>query len=318
MESRALKFAVPSPIFGGIQDRGLGIRFHSEVIIILFPLKTIRTGLRYGQVELNQTFSKCKNFTKNWTDSGLPFTSSCRAQSVVTLLPLHGTVAKNCVRAHSTCKQRGCMRFICVDCPKRKDIHMQLNSFAMKEPASSAIYMNYTSAEGKKQRRGSSNHIQRTLNVPKQLRRHVVAITVAATADSDQTFPSQNEGGEKTIPGKPSPEIEPADVVQAQLKALREIDMATAFEFASPKNKAYTGPLSRFTEMIQGRAYNVMIGHESAEILSSLFISPCKFQQRVFIKGANDNQATFSWSLSKQEEGIFQGCWMTDSVHRDD
>jgi hypothetical protein len=148
-------------------------------------------------------------------------------------------------------------------------------------------------------------------------RREMAAIA-AATADSDQTLPSQNGGGEKAPPTKPHPEVHPADVVQAQLKALRENDLATVFEFASPANKARTGPLLRFSEMLEGRAYNVMIGHASAEILSTITISSNRFQQRVVIKGNNGKQAIFQWSLSRQEEGPYESCWMTDAVRRDD
>ncbi|KAG6557256.1 hypothetical protein Mapa_001183 [Marchantia paleacea] len=143
-------------------------------------------------------------------------------------------------------------------------------------------------------------------------------ISAAATADSDQTLPSQNGGGEKPTPTKPHPEVHPADVVKAQLKALREKDLATVFEFASPNNKARTGPLSRFSEMLEGRAYNVMIGHVRAEVLSTITISDNRFQQRIVIEGATGNKATFQWSLSRQEEGPFESCWMTDTVRRDE
>eukprot|EP00250_Pteridium_aquilinum_P028987 c38248_g1_i1 orf=273-1079(+) len=155
-----------------------------------------------------------------------------------------------------------------------------------------------------------------------------VMVTASATGDSDQSSSSHEEDGEgivgcckeedKAPPKKPSPEIEPTDVVQAQLQALRDRDFITVFEFASPKNKAHTGPLSRFTEMIQGRAYNVMLGHTSAEVLSTLLVGPERFQQRVLITGTNGKQAIFSWSLSRQETDPFQDCWMTDSVHRDE
>ncbi|KAH7387785.1 hypothetical protein KP509_16G040900 [Ceratopteris richardii] len=70
--------------------------------------------------------------------------------------------------------------------------------------------------------------------------------------------------------------------------------------------------------MIQGRAYNMMLGHTSAEVLSTLTSSPKAFQQRVCIKDASGKQVVFLWSLSKQETGPLQDCWMTDSVHRDD
>lgn len=161
--------------------------------------------------------------------------------------------------------------------------------------------------------------------VPK---RSTVLVIASATANSDQSPPSHEEDGEgaigccedevKVLPKKPSPEIDPGDVVQAQLQALHDHDFTTVFEFASPKNKAHTGPLSRFTDMIQGRAYNVMLGHKSAEVLSTLSVGPERFQQRVLITGSNGKQAIFSWSLSRQETDPFQDCWMTDSVHRDE
>eukprot|EP00246_Nothoceros_aenigmaticus_P012486 TRINITY_DN3909_c0_g1_i1.p1 TRINITY_DN3909_c0_g1~~TRINITY_DN3909_c0_g1_i1.p1 ORF type:complete len:325 (+),score=28.36 TRINITY_DN3909_c0_g1_i1:308-1282(+) len=142
-------------------------------------------------------------------------------------------------------------------------------------------------------------------------------VTAAAT-DSDQTSPSQNGGGEKGLPKKPHPQVAPSEVVQAQLKALHNRDLGSVYEFASPANKAHTGPLSRFSEMLEARPYRVMLGHVSAEVLSTVTIGPTRFQQRIMIKGAGGTEAIFSWSLSKQEEGSYEGCWMTDTVRRDD
>ncbi|KAI5067306.1 hypothetical protein GOP47_0017834 [Adiantum capillus-veneris] len=162
----------------------------------------------------------------------------------------------------------------------------------------------------------------------KGMLKRAAMVTAFAAADSDQSQSSHEELGEGTIgcwegegeslPKRPSPEIKPRGVVQAQLQALREQDLATVFGFASPKNKAHTGPLSRFTEMIQGRAYNVMLGHSSAKVLSTLSVGPDRFQQRILIEGSNGKQAIFSWSLSRQDTEPFQDCWMTDSVHRDE
>lgn len=160
------------------------------------------------------------------------------------------------------------------------------------------------------------------------LPKRFVLVVASATANSDDFASGHEENGEggvgcckgegKVPPKQPSPEIEPADVVQAQLQALRDNDFVTLFEFASPKNKAHTGPLSRFTEMIQGRAYSMMLGHKSAEVLSTLSVAPERFQQRVRITSSNGKRAIFSWSLSRQETDPFQDCWMTDSVHRDE
>ncbi|KAL2634411.1 hypothetical protein R1flu_005890 [Riccia fluitans] len=70
--------------------------------------------------------------------------------------------------------------------------------------------------------------------------------------------------------------------------------------------------------MLEGRAYNVMIGHVKSEVLSTITISENRFQQRIVIEGATGNKATFQWSLSRQEEGPFESCWMTDAVRRDE
>lgn len=139
---------------------------------------------------------------------------------------------------------------------------------------------------------------------------------VASATGSDQSAGS-NRGGEQLLPRKPTPEVGPADVVQAQLKALREKDLASVFEFASPQNQAHTGPLSNFTAIME-RSYSVMIGHVEADVLSTFTVGLNRFQQRVAITGCAGKSAVFSWSLSKQEEGPFEGCWMTDSVRRDD
>ncbi|KAJ7563534.1 hypothetical protein O6H91_03G114200 [Diphasiastrum complanatum] len=148
--------------------------------------------------------------------------------------------------------------------------------------------------------------------------RREIASTVFATADSDQTLPNQNGGGGQSGPITPNPELDPTQVVQAQLRALRAKDFATVFEFASPDNKQRTGPLAHFCQILEGRAYNVMIGHTTAEVLSSISVSTSRFQQRILIKGSEGNKAIFSWSLSQQEEGPLKGCWMTDAVRRDD
>ncbi|MCO5581669.1 hypothetical protein L7F22_035558 [Adiantum nelumboides] len=150
----------------------------------------------------------------------------------------------------------------------------------------------------------------------KGLQKRLATVIAFAAADSDQSQSSHEELGEGTIgccegeeqplPRRPNSEIKQGDVVQVQLRALREQDFATLFEFASPKNKAHTGPLSKFTEMIQGRAYSVMLGHSSAKVLSTLSVGPDRFQQRIFIEGANGKQAVFSWSLSRQVSSLSQ------------
>ena len=49
----------------------------------------------------------------------------------------------------------------------------------------------------------------------------------------------------------PSPSLSPLAVVTAQLDALSAGDVAASFSFASPSNKAATGPWQRFEMMVR-------------------------------------------------------------------
>jgi len=43
--------------------------------------------------------------------------------------------------------------------------------------------------------------------------------------------------------------------------------MYTVFKYASPSNKAATGPWQRFGKMIRAKPYGVLVGHDRAEVL---------------------------------------------------
>lgn len=60
----------------------------------------------------------------------------------------------------------------------------------------------------------------------------------------------RGEASEDAPPSVPSKTKGPESVVEAQLQALRQGDFSTVFAFASPSNKAATGPLERFAQMI--------------------------------------------------------------------
>ena len=67
----------------------------------------------------------------------------------------------------------------------------------------------------------------------------------------------------------PEPALSPGDVIRIQLEALRHNDeqdrgIAVAFRFASPANRANTGPLSRFTAMIKEGPYALMLDFRDA------------------------------------------------------
>ena len=67
---------------------------------------------------------------------------------------------------------------------------------------------------------------------------------------------------------KPSSKIDPAKVVSIQLKGLMNNDepskdhgIKQTWEFAHPSNKEYTGPLSRFINLIKSENYKMLINH---------------------------------------------------------
>ena len=67
----------------------------------------------------------------------------------------------------------------------------------------------------------------------------------------------------------PEPALSPGDVIRIQLEALRHNDeqdrgIAVAFRFASPSNRANTGPLSRFITMIKEGPYALMLDFRDA------------------------------------------------------
>jgi len=121
---------------------------------------------------------------------------------------------------------------------------------------------------------------------------------------------------------EPSPEITPEDVVKIQLEALQNNDLTlddggirTAFRFASPDNRAATGPLGNFITLVKNPLYKAMIGFEEAKLTPMRFAGKIA-QQHVTLLHRDGSQAVFVFTLSRQTEGAYAGCWMTDGVLR--
>lgn len=127
---------------------------------------------------------------------------------------------------------------------------------------------------------------------------------------------------ERNILPQPRPELSPDEVIRIQLDALRVNDketdegIATAFNFASPGNKVYTGPLSRFKQIVRNPVYNVMLNHKRAEYDPVLVMGNIA-QQRVLIVGAESQTVIYTFTLSLQREAKYRDCWMTDGVSVD-
>jgi len=118
----------------------------------------------------------------------------------------------------------------------------------------------------------------------------------------------------------PDPRLQPEDVVKIVLDALANNDtpytdagIETTFNFASPSNKAQTGPLERFTVMVKGPVYGVMVDHKSHQLIE-LVMSNNRAYQMVRLVTASGVAVHFGFRLGLQSDGEFKGMWMTEAV----
>ena len=120
---------------------------------------------------------------------------------------------------------------------------------------------------------------------------------------------------------KPTPEINPEEVVKIQLSSLMNNNepylnagIEQTWEFAHPSNRAFTGPIQKFTQMIYAPSYSVMLDHKKHDILEVKLENNIAF---FFIEltSLDGKMFGFKWTLEKvKDEGIFKDCWMTTAV----
>ncbi len=126
------------------------------------------------------------------------------------------------------------------------------------------------------------------------------------------------------VASRPSPGLAPTDVVLGQLAALQREPydgdgagpgLRAAWEFASPSNRAATGPVEQFADMVRGPVYGGLLGHRAVQ-LGPLVEQGDQAQLEVVLVTAQDQAIGFTWVLSRQEDPPYAGCWMTDGVLR--
>ena len=120
---------------------------------------------------------------------------------------------------------------------------------------------------------------------------------------------------------KPTADIKPEDVIKIQLTSLMKNNepylnagIEQTWEFAHPSNRAFTGPLQRFTKMMYAPSYSVMLNHVKHDILE---VKLDKVTAYFFIEltASDGKMFGFKWTLEKvMEDGIFKDCWMTTAV----
>ena len=120
---------------------------------------------------------------------------------------------------------------------------------------------------------------------------------------------------------KPTKAIEPNQVVKIQLNGLMNNDkpnpndgIKQTWEFAHPENKKYTGPLTKFINLLKGESYSMLINHLDSEIIE-VFKSNNQYGFEVTILGNDKKYYKFQWVVEKYyKDGPLKDCWLTTSV----
>ena len=120
---------------------------------------------------------------------------------------------------------------------------------------------------------------------------------------------------------KPNNGIKPYQVIKIQLTGLMNNDIPNknsgieqTWEFAHPSNKKYTGPLSKFVNLLKSENYNMLLNHLESEIIE-VFKTNDKYGFEVIILGNDKNYYKFQWIVEKYyNEGPLKDCWLTTSV----
>ena len=120
---------------------------------------------------------------------------------------------------------------------------------------------------------------------------------------------------------KPGINIKPAKVIKIQLQGLMKNDtpyrdkgIEQTWEFAHPSNKRFTGPLSKFKEMIKGDSYSMLLNHISHEIIE-IYSDDKKAMYEVIVLDTNKKYFKFRWQVEKfLDNGPLKNCWLTTAV----
>ena len=120
---------------------------------------------------------------------------------------------------------------------------------------------------------------------------------------------------------KPNTNLKPLDVLMIQLNSLKNNDtpykdagIEQSWEFAHPINKAFTGPLEKFKQMIYSDRYKILISHENVKTVI-LKKSSKKFIYQVYVLSKDKKKYYYIWQIEKvNQDGDFKDCWMTNGV----
>ena len=120
---------------------------------------------------------------------------------------------------------------------------------------------------------------------------------------------------------KPNANLKPFDVLMIQLNSLKnnnipykDAGIYQTWEFAHPNNKAMTGPLEKFKQMIYNKNYEILISHQGTEVIILKETEEISVY-KVTVLTKNKKKYYYIWQVEKVlSEGNLKNCWMTTNV----
>ena len=120
---------------------------------------------------------------------------------------------------------------------------------------------------------------------------------------------------------KPNANLKPFDVLMIQLNSLKnnnipykDAGIDQTWEFAHPNNKAMTGPLEKFKQMIYNKNYEILISHQGTEVIILKETEEISVY-KVTVLTKNKKKYYYIWQVEKVlSEGNLKNCWMTTNV----
>lgn len=116
----------------------------------------------------------------------------------------------------------------------------------------------------------------------------------------------------------PSADLAPEEVVRLQLAGLSDeqadgVGILQCYCFASPANRAVTGPLDRFGAMVRQGEYHCMASPQALLVgrpqgddrVARVLVTVIDQETRV---------RAFTFVLGRQQDAAFKDCWMTEAV----
>ena len=121
---------------------------------------------------------------------------------------------------------------------------------------------------------------------------------------------------------RPNPARGPGEVIRLVVGALQRNDspvpnagVFTAYQFASPGNRAVTGPYGRFLQIVKSQESRPLMG-QHAEEFGELMLHGDQAEQDVRVQPDQGPAISYRFSVSRHTTGACAGCWLVDGVVR--